>query len=428
MPLKRIKALHLNGHKEISTASPIKDYLNPEYVYIPLLTQSTVCEKLVNVGDYVYKGQKVCLRNDRFQHPLHSPVSGKVTAFKKMWHASGKMVEMIEIQNDFEETLDPSIKGLSGKITKQDFIEAVKNAGVVGLGGSGFPTYIKYLPETPAQMVIINAAECEPYITADYMLILSEVDKLMRGITYIMKATNAPKATVCIKKTKKEAIQVLQEAVKNYEGITVTLVNDVYPAGWEKYLVHQVTHKDYERLPSEVGVVVNNVQTAIAVCEAVEEGKPLIEKVVTLTGDGVKEPQNFRVKIGTPVSSLIDQAGGLVDEEKPMHLIAGGPMTGKAIMFDDLIISNDLNSVIVKIKNERENNPECMGCGKCAEVCPVYLTPVEIKRTLDAKDNAYLKLLSADQCIECGLCSYICPSRIELTEATTKAKAIVLKG
>ncbi|MGI6758922.1 MAG: RnfABCDGE type electron transport complex subunit C [Bacilli bacterium] len=427
MPLKRIKALHLNGHKEISTASPIKEYLNPEYVYIPLITQSTVCDKLVNVGDYVYKGQKVCVRNDRFQHALHSPVSGKVTAFKKMWHASGKMVEMIEIQNDFEEKLDPSIKGLTN-LTKQTIIEAVKNAGVVGLGGSGFPTYIKYLPETPAEIVIINAAECEPYITADYMLIKEEADKLLRGITYIMTATGAPKATIAIKKNKYEAIDVLKEAIQEYEGITISLVKDVYPAGWEKFLVHKVVGKDYDRLPSEVGAVVNNVQTAIAVCEAVEEGKPLIEKVVTLTGDGIKEPQNFRVKIGTKISDLVDLAGGYIDEEKPTYLIAGGPMTGKSIVFDDLVINNCLGSVIVKIKDERENNPECLGCGKCAEVCPVYLTPIEIKRTLDNKDTVYLKALSAEQCIECGLCSYICPSRIELTDATSKAKALVLKG
>lgn len=427
MPLKRIKALHLNGHKEISTASPIKEYLNPEYVYIPLITQSTVCDKLVNVGDYVYKGQKVCVRNDRFQHALHSPVSGKVTAFKKMWHASGKMVEMIEIQNDFEEKLDPSIKGLTN-LTKQTIIKAVKNAGVVGLGGSGFPTYIKYLPETPAEIVIINAAECEPYITADYMLIKEEADKLLRGITYIMTVTGAPKATIAIKKNKYEAIDVLKEAIQEYEGITISLVKDVYPAGWEKFLVHKVVGKDYDRLPSEVGAVVNNVQTAIAVCEAVEEGKPLIEKVVTLTGDGIKEPQNFRVKIGTKISDLVDLAGGYIDEEKPTYLIAGGPMTGKSIVFDDLVINNCLGSVIVKIKDERENNPECLGCGKCAEVCPVYLTPIEIKRTLDNKDTVYLKALSAEQCIECGLCSYICPSRIELTDATSKAKALVLKG
>jgi electron transport complex protein RnfC len=287
-----------------------------------------------------------------------------------MWHASGKMVEMLEIKNDFQEKLDPSLAPVT-ELTKEKIIEAVKNAGIVGLGGSGFPTYIKYLPATPADIVIINAAECEPYITGDYMLIKSEADKLMHGITYIMKATGAKRATVAIKETKHAAIEVLNNAVKKYNNITVSLLPDVYPAGWEKYIVQNVLGKSYDRLPSEVGAVVNNVATAIAVCEAIEEGKPLIEKVVTITGEGVKNPQNFKVKIGTRVDELINLAGGYVGNLEGAHLIAGGPMTGNAIISDELVVHNSLGSVIVKPDTEKKDNPYCMGCGKCAQVCPV---------------------------------------------------------
>lgn len=428
MLLNKIKGIHLHGHKEMSLQTPIKEYLNPEFIYLPLAIGNSVYQKEVEIGDHVLKGQIILNRTDRFGHPISCPVSGTVKGVKKMWHASGKMVEMLEIENDFLET---AIEGfgqpLEETITKELVIERVKRAGIVGLGGAGFPTYAKYNGPAVIETVLINAAECEPYITADYMLIKTQCEKLVRGITYIMKATGAERAYVAIKKSKVEAIEVLEKHLQDYPNINVHLLKDEYPAGWEKYIVEKVLGVSYNGLPSEVGAVVNNVQTAIAVCDAVEENKPLIEKVITITGEGLAQPQNYRVKIGCNVSSLIKQSGSVINGLGEYWVIAGGPMTGKAIMNENLVVSASLGSVIIKPKQIHENNPYCMGCGRCASNCPAHLTPTEIIQAHEVDDVNGLKVLNVTKCVQCGLCSYVCPSRIEVTEKVGKAKDWYLK-
>jgi len=430
MLLRKIKGVHLLGNKEMSISEPIEEFLNPEFVYIPLLAQQTVCKALVAVGDKVLMGQPVAKRDDRFGHNVHSSVSGEVTGIKKMWHSSGKMIEMLEIKNDFSNKADPAIQLNNDldSLTKEAIVERVKNAGVVGLGGSGFPTYFKLMPPVPIDAVVINAAECEPYITSDYVLIKAETDRLMRGLTYVMKAVNAEKGIIAIKKTKQPAIDALNAVVANYPGVSVYLLKDEYPAGWEKYIVEEITKKTYDRLPSEAGVVVNNVQTAIAVADAVEQNMPLIHKVITITGEGVNKPHNFLVKIGTKVNTLIEKAGGYTDPKDDPYFIAGGPMTGLSLIFDEVVVNSSLGSIIVKPRKEILINPNCLGCGRCADVCPAFLNPVEIKRAYEDKDTSYLLEIGATKCVSCGLCSYICPSRIELTDATTRAKALAMKG
>lgn len=429
MIFRNIKAVHIPGRKEMSTERDILNYTNPDVVYVPLVESGTVCDLFVQVGDKVNVGQVIGEKGGRFSIPIHSPVSGEVVSInKKVWHASGKMVESLEIKNDFQETLDPAIKPQDVEsLTREDIINTVKNCGVVGLGGAAFPTYVKYQTKATIDTVIINAAECEPYITADYMLIKSQPEKIIDGIKFIMRATDAPKAVIAIKKTKQAAIDVLNQHLENEPNISVFLLPDVYPAGWEKYIVHKVTKKTYAGLPAEAGAVVNNVQTAIAVSDAVRNYMPLVEKVVTLTGEGLNAPQNVRVKVGTQINEVIEKIGGYKEDLQDAFLVAGGPMTGNAIIFDSLVVHRSLGSVIVKPKEVREFNPECMGCGKCVDVCPVNLSPILIKRALDAKDNDLLKDFRSDTCIQCGLCSYVCPSRIELTDAMAKAKAIVMK-
>lgn len=428
MVFSKIKGVHLNGHKEMSTNKPIQDFLSPESVFLPLVVGNLVYEKVVEIGDKVLKGQTVLERRDRFGYPVASPVSGTVKGTKKMWHSSGKMLEMLEITNDYEEkTVSSYGVPVEGELTKEKIVERVKNAGIVGLGGAGFPTYVKYTGNAKIETVLINAAECEPYITADYMLIKSECDKLLRGITYIMKATGAQNAKIAIKKTKHEAIEVLRKHISDYPNVEVFLMKDVYPAGWEKYIVENAIGKTYNGLPSEVGVVVNNVQTAIAVCEAVEENKPLIEKVVTITGEGIQEPQNLRVKIGTNVATMIAACGSYTENLGEAWLIAGGPMTGRTVMGDNLVVSANLGSVIVKPKQLHVDNHDCMGCGKCATHCPAHLTPTEIRLAFDQGDVDALKELNTMKCVQCGLCSYVCPSRVEMTEIVGKAKDYVAK-
>ncbi|HNZ50635.1 MAG TPA: electron transport complex subunit RsxC [Bacilli bacterium] len=426
------KGTHISehrGHKEMSLKNPYVEFLNPSYVYIPLVEQNTPCDVNVKVGDLVKLGQIIANKTGTFCLPIHASVSGEVISInEKMWHASGKMVATVKIKNDFTESKCEAIKPQAFQdFTQEQIVEAVFNNGVVGLGGSGFPTYFKLKVKQAMAMVIINAAECEPYITTDYALIKDHLDQLIRGMKYLMKAVSAPKGFIAIKENKKTLIQKIKLALTEEPEIAVFELKDEYPAGWEKYIVQRITGKNYHSLPSEVGVVVNNASTAVAVCQAVEENHPLIEKMVTITGEGIKEPTNVFVKIGTKVSDIIEQIGGYADNLKEVYFIAGGPMTGKSIYSDQMVVNRSLSSVVVMPKMIREDNPECMGCGKCSEVCPVWLSPIQIKQALDAKNVDSIKELKADLCMQCGLCSYICPSRIELTEAVAKAKAEVLK-
>lgn len=433
MIFRKTKGLHISeykGHKELSLGAETSTFLKPDFIYIPLTEQGAPCECLVKVGDQVKLGQVVAMKTGRFGLPLHSSISGVVTAIdKKMWHATGMMVPMIEIKNDFLETFDPSIKANPVQdLTRQQMVDVVKQCGVVGLGGSSFPTYVKYQSNSPIHTIIINAVECEPFITVDYVLSKTKTEKLISGIKYIMRATDASIAFIVVKENKKALIELLNQRLSSENDIQLFLVKDVYPAGWEKFFVQKITKKTYKTLPSEVGVVVNNAATAIAVCEAVEDNMPLIQKLVTFTGEGLQNPQNVLVKIGVKVNDVIAQLGGYSEKANDARFIAGGPMTGKAIAFDSLVVHRALGSIIVLPKVKEAPLLPCLGCGKCCEVCPVFLSPIEIKRTLDAKDNARLKELKADKCMQCGLCSYVCPSRIELTEATTKARGIALKG
>jgi len=416
------------GHKEMSLANPMVEFLDPEYVYIPLVDQNTPCEAVVQVGEQVKVGQIIAHKKGRFPLPIHASISGEIVSIdKKMWHSSGKMVPTIQIKNDFKETKVDTIKEVDvSSITKEEIIEKAKENGIVGLGGSGFPAYVKYKVSDPIDVVIINAVECEPYITIDYKLLQDRFDEVLRGLKYIMKAVDAKRGVIAIKKDKKELIEKMNLSINNEPNISVFTVKDEYPAGWEKYIVQRVTNKNYRTLPSEAGAVVNNAGTAAALAAAIERNQPLVEKMVTITGEGVKTPCNVYVKVGTAINDILDKIGGYAPNLGDAYFIAGGPMTGKSIMFDSLVVHRALSSVIVMPKEVREVNPECMGCGKCSEVCPVFLSPIVIKETLENDSVNELRTLRPDLCMECGLCSYICPSRIELTDAVTKAKQKVM--
>lgn len=421
-----IHGYHLEGHKHISINEPIQNYLDPDFVYFPIKLDNAVYTPLVSVGDSVLMGQPILNREGRFSHPVCSSVSGKVVSIKKMWHSSGKIVEMLEIENDHLEN-KMFLNKLSEESSRDEFVDLVKNAGIVGLGGAGFPTYVKYLPVQPAELIIINAAECEPYITCDYMSIIESADKVIRGLSYIMKYNGAKKGVIAIKKNKKPAIEALNKAIGDRTDISVLLLKDCYPAGWEKYIVEKATKKTYSALPRDVGAIVNNVQTSIAVCDAVEQSLPLTERVVTITGEGIKNPSNFRIKIGTKVTPLIEKCGGYVEDLGDAYFIAGGPMTGKSIFFDELILTSTVGSVIVKKKSAPERNPNCIGCGKCAENCPSFLTPTAIRQAFLSGNTNELAALNVNKCVQCGMCSYICPSRIEMTEYMGKAKELLAK-
>lgn len=428
----KIRGVHISeypDHKHISDGKEIINYLEPEFVYIPLIEGGSPCEIKVNEGAKVAIGQTVAMRTGRFGLPVHSSISGTVVSCnKKMWHSSGKLVDCIQIKNDFEDRYYENLQPLK-ELTPESIADFARQSGIVGLGGSGFPTFVKYQVKTPIDYVVINGAECEPFITGDYRLMIEQADELIRGIKYIMIAVNAPKAVVAIKKNKQQAIDAVNKAIQDaneQDRISVFLLKDEYPAGWEKYIVQRVTGKNYNGLPAEAGAVVNNVATAITLAKAIETGVPLVEKVVTFTGYGLNRQQNVRVRVGTNCADVINMLGGYSSDNPNMLMIAGGPMTGSTVAFENLVVNRSLGSVLVMPKVEVKEQP-CLGCGKCAAHCPVHLTPTQIKRVLELKDVKLLETLKPNKCVQCGLCSYVCPSRISLTEAVGKAKMFVMK-
>ena len=431
MAFKKAGGLHIDGRKEMSLDTNLVEYLNPETVYIPLIQQSPLTP-LVKAGDKVKMGTVVAERVDRFGHPVLSSVSGEVVGIKKVWHSSGKMLDMIEIKNDFLDEIDEAWKPIDlENITQEELISVMKQVGLVGLGGAGFPTYAKY-GTGEVEHLIINLVECEPFITSDFMYAINNPEKLVLGLKYMMKAAKAKEGVIVLKDKpmNKPLIEAIEPFVQKEEGIRIQLIKDIYPAGWEKYIVEQVSGKTYQTLPIQAGCVVNNSSTAITFYDALC-GIPFNKKVITITGEGITKPQNFLVKIGTPVKKLVEMAGGYIEGLDPLKYlyIAGGPMTGRAILIDELIVSDTLGAVIVTPNLEPlKAHPACLGCGKCSEHCPAHLTPTVIKKTMEQGNVEELKELGTMKCVSCGLCSYVCPSRIELTDAMEKAKDMVRKA
>lgn len=431
MIFQKTKGIHIDGRKDMSKKQPLKEYLNPGFVYIHLLQGNSPLKPVVEVGATVKVGQTVALREGFGAMNIHASISGTVTAIKKVWHSSGRMVDALEIQNDYTNTLDESIKERKNidSLSREELVDLMKESGLSGLGGAGFPAYVKYQTKAEIDTVIINAVECEPYLTCDYHYIVNNPEKLLKGLSYMIKAAGAKKGVIAFKKYNTKIKEVLTKTLHKYKNIELFETKDVYPAGWEKYIIERITGKTYNGLPSEIGVIENNSTTAMMFCDMVENNLPLIYRPITITGEGIKNPQNFIVPIGTKVSELIDQCGGYVEglDPKDANYIAGGPMTGRAILIDDLIVNDTLGAVIVKPAIQG-NYPECMGCGKCAEVCPAFLTPTEIKKAFEDKDTALIGLLNANKCVQCGLCSYICPSHVEITDFVARAKELLRKG
>ena len=412
---------HIDGHKELTSNSTIKVVEAGNLVYIPLINMgSTNVEVLVKEGDLVKVGTKVAIRNDHFKVPMFSSVSGVVRANAKVMHTSLKPVEHIVIENDGQYLQQAPLSPLDHKVaTKQELVDFMMNAGIVGCGGAGFPTYIKYSGECNIHTLIINGVECEPYLTSDYAMMHDNLDLMFTGISAMLKMCGAKTAKLCIKVTKKEFIQQLKDMATKYQNIEVVSVPDVYPMGWERTLVSQVTKLKYEKLPSEVGIIVNNATTAIEFARALATGMPIVEKYVTIAGDGVKNSCNVKVKTGTKASEIIEACGGYTSEN--VLLIAGGPMMGKTITNDQFVIHSYAGALTV-LQNKPVASMACLRCGKCSDHCPSGLQPVRIVNAEKVKDIDSLVKLDVSSCVECGLCTYMCPSKLDVTEGVRRAK------
>ena len=415
-----IAGIKIPGFKEMSIKNKIGIYNKMKYVYIPLISGGdTNITVAVKKGDYVYKGSVIGKRKGNLRIPIHSSVSGTVIDYEEKYVSNGKKVKCVVIENDFLDAIENEYENNDiTKYTKKEFIKTIQECGVVGLGGSGFPTYVKYNTDQKIKTLIINAVECEPYITADFVLIREKCDEILETIDAIREINEIEEAIIAIKAHNTELKNIIENYIGTYLKIKLQLVPNFYPMGWEKSLVKYIKKVDYERLPIEKGIVVSNVSTIYAIYEALKYKKPLTERIVTFTGENLKRPQNVMVKMGTSAQEIIKKVGGI--NEKEALYVAGGPMMGTSIPTEDIIINCNDNCILVLPNYEQEIEQTCLRCGKCVENCPAKLSPVLIKDSLKNIDR--LKKLEPNRCIECGLCSYICPAKINVREKVREAK------
>lgn len=373
---------------------------------------------IVEKGDSVKVGQLIAEASGFISANIHSPYSGKVKKIDSATDISGykKPAIYIEIEGDeWLEEIDRSndlIKNIS--LDSRQIIDKIKEKGIVGLGGAAFPTHIKYLiPEDKtAEYLIINAAECEPYLTSDYRIMLERAEEAFVGVEIIKKALNVDKAFIGIENNKPEAIEAMREVAKDYKGIEVVPLKTKYPQGAEKQLINAITKREVPsgKLPIEVGCVVNNISTALAVYEAVQKNKPLIDNIITITGKGLNYQKNILVRVGTPLNSILDYYGGM--PENTGKLISGGPMMGKAITEINSPTTKTTSSILIMTKEEskRKRITNCIRCGKCIGVCPMGLEPILIAQYAESRLWEETEKHGAMDCIECGSCLFTCPA------------------
>ncbi len=426
------RGIHPGYHKELAAGKAITQAHLPRRVVVPLsqhIGAPAVPE--VAIGDEVKKGQVIGTTTGFVSSPVHASLSGKVIAIADFPTSVGKMVQSIVIESDGKDEAVP-FKENTGylNLSADEIRTIIKDAGIVGMGGAAFPTNVKLSPpkEKPIDAVIINGAECEPYLTADHRLMVEQPKAVVEGLKVIMKSLGVREGHIGIEENKPDAIEAMRDAVSAEPDIHVWPLEIKYPQGAEKMLIKAIKGREVpsKGLPMDVGVVVQNVGTALAVYEAVRFGKPLIERVVTVTGTGIKEPANMMVRIGTLMADVIEQCGGLV--EGAVKVISGGPMMGFAQWTLDVPVVKGTSGILVMAEDEYVSSDEytaCIRCGSCIDVCPMGLNPsilsiyAEKGFYEDAKENNLF------DCFECGSCAYVCPSKRPMVQFIRLAKSQV---
>lgn len=428
-----LKATHIEDTKNLLGQLPTVSAPVPEYLFIA--TDNARCGKAdlyIKEGDHVNCCQLIGMRHAAFfDQPIHATCSGTFVGFEKHYHRSGKLVNFIKIHNDFLDTMDPSVKERSDEeikaLTKDQMTEIIKDGASVGLGGSSFPTYIKFQCKQKINTILIDAIECEPYITADHRLMIEQSEAIIEGIKYLQQAFDCHDARICVKRKYKDLRQIYGELLRRYEGSGITLcpVGNFYPQGWEIAMIKSATGINVPsgHLPSEYGIINFNVSTVWGIHQNIKYNKPVIEREIAITGDGVNYPSNFKVRVGTPIKELIEKCGGYKNPDKPKVFILGGPMMGASLPSDDCIITKTVTSVIILDHTDYEAD-NCIRCGSCVYSCPVGLEPVQIMNAVLAMDKGRVKALNPLKCIECGLCTYVCTSHITVTDYVRNAKII----
>ncbi len=422
--------IHPKYNKEMSTRVTTFHSITPKQVVIPLQQHiGAPCAPLVQVGDHVRKGQKIG-DGEGLCVPVHASVSGTVVAIEPRPHTSGRMVNAIVIDNDFQETaIEWKRNDLPlEQLDPDEILHAIREAGIVGMGGAAFPGNVKALSAMGnVDVLIANACECEPYITADDSLLRTDPEHVLDGMRILRRVLNPQRMVLAVEDNKTEAIEKVRALLGSHSGIELVVLPTRYPQGAEKQLIQSVTGREVPpgKLPVAVGCAVFNVSTYAAIYRAVRLGLPLIQRIVTISGEAIAEPQNFIVRIGTPFHDLIEVAGGLHD--KTERVISGGPMMGVAQSDLRVPVIKATNSILclLKDKNGAAENPVCLRCGKCVSVCPMRLHPLYMYRFTNAGKVEELKRLNILDCMECGSCAFTCPGKLPLVERFRKGKQMV---
>ncbi len=424
--------IHPYDGKDLSKDKPILD-VNPKGDLVYPLSQhiGAPAVPVVAKGDKVLAGQKIAEAAGYVSAPIYATVSGTVKAIEPRRVVVGDSVMSIVIENDgkYEEVEYAPVKPLL-EMTREEIIEKIKEAGIVGMGGAGFPTHVKLSPKEPDKIdyVIANCAECEPYLTSDYRRMLEEPEKLIEGLKVSLALFPNAKGILAVEDNKPDCIHILKELTKDEPDIQVKPLKTKYPQGAERQLIYAATGRaiDSTKLPADAGCVVNNVDTIVAINRAVREGKPLMYRIVTVTGDAVNDPRNFRVRIGTNYHELIEEAGGF--KEEPVKIISGGPMMGFGIFDLDVPTTKTASALLCLTKDDvsaMEPGP-CINCGRCVEVCPGRVVPSRLADFAEHYDEEKFLKYNGMECCECGCCSFICPAKRPLTQSIKSMRKIIL--
>lgn len=425
--------IHPYEGKELSENQPIEVLMPKGELVYPLSQHiGAPAKPLVKKGDQVLVGQRIGEAGGFVSAHVISSVSGTVKGIEKRLVANGAMVDSIIVENDNEYKTIPGLgedRDVSS-LSKQDILDIVKEAGIVGLGGAGFPTHVKLAPKEPNKIeyVIVNGAECEPYLTSDYRILMEEPETVVEGLKVMLRLFDNAKGIIGIENNKPEAIKKMEELVKDEPKIEVRTLLTKYPQGGERTLIYATTGRkiNSSMLPADVGCVVDNVDTVAAIYRAVCKQTPLIRKIITVTGDAIASPKNFSVRLGTNYQELVEAAGGFKTE--PEKVISGGPMMGQALFDLSIPVSKTSSALTCLTKDQvAELEPTaCIRCGRCVSVCPGRVVPQKMMKAAERHDlDAFVKL-NGMECCECGCCAYICPARRPLTQAFKEMRKAVM--
>ena len=424
--------IHPYDGKDLSKDKPIKEVLPKGDLIYPLSQHiGAPAQPIVKKGDKVLTGQKIAQAGGFVSAPIYATVSGTVKAIEPRRVVTGDNVMSIVIENDgqYEEVEWPAVKPFE-ELTREEKIDMIREAGIVGMGGAGFPTAVKLSPKEPDKIdyVIVNCAECEPYLTSDYRKMLEEPERLVGGLKIILSLFKNARGILAVEDNKPDCIVRLKHITKDEPKITVKALQTKYPQGSERQLIYAATGRaiNSSMLPADAGCVVNNVDTVIAVYNAVIEGKPLMYRIVTVTGDAIADPRNFKVRIGTNYHELIEEAGGF--KVQPEKIISGGPMMGFGIFDLDVPTTKTSSALLCLSKDDvaAMEPSACINCGRCVEVCPGRVVPSKLADYAEYYDEEAFVKNNGMECCECGCCSYVCPAKRPLTQVIKSMRKMQL--